>query len=240
MKAAFYAMAVIGTLVLYTHLPTAVAKPKEAELNRCNVIWTTPGKDAGDSMPLGNGEVGINLWVEAGGDLHFYISRTDSYSEASRLVKVGGIRVSLSPNPFMIGSPFRQELRLRRRSLQNHGWRRRNEGDADGVCRCRRAGGARAGAIRFAAVGQGGDRELANPRHVLPTGDEPIRHGAMQNAPFELVESADVFLDGLDDAVAWYHRNETSVFPVTLKHQGLEAAADKVLIRCCIARSADG
>ena len=67
----------------------------------------------GDSLPLGNGQVGINLWVEAGGDLHFYISRTDSLSEISRLLKVGKVRVSLSPNPFVAGKPFRQTLRLR-------------------------------------------------------------------------------------------------------------------------------
>ena len=68
-------------------------------------------------MPLGNGQVGINLWVEEDGDLRFYISRTDSLTEASRLVKVGGVRISLDPNPFKKGMPFRQELKL-----------------ADGVC----------------------------------------------------------------------------------------------------------
>ncbi len=77
-----------------------------------NVVWTTPSKDAAGSMPLGNGEVGINLWVEESGDLHFYISRSDSLSEISRLLKVGQVRVSLSPNPFLTGAPFRQELKL--------------------------------------------------------------------------------------------------------------------------------
>jgi len=52
-------------------------------------------------MPLGNGEVGINLWVEENGDLLFYISRSDSLSEISRLLKVGEVRVALSPNPFV-------------------------------------------------------------------------------------------------------------------------------------------
>ena len=54
-----------------------------------DVVWTTPSKDAAGSMPLGNGEVGINLWVEENGDLNFYISRSDSFSEISRLLKVG-------------------------------------------------------------------------------------------------------------------------------------------------------
>src|SRR5580658_11292949 len=77
-----------------------------------NVVWTTPSTNAAGSMPLGNGEVGINLWVEENGDLLFYISRSDSFSEIDRLLKVGEVRVSLSPNPFVPGAPFRQELKL--------------------------------------------------------------------------------------------------------------------------------
>ena len=78
-----------------------------------NVAWTWPSHDAAGSMPLGNGQVGINLWVEEDGDLRFYISRNDSFTETARLVKVGGVRISLDPNPFKTGMQFRQELILR-------------------------------------------------------------------------------------------------------------------------------
>lgn len=63
-------------------------------------------------MPLGNGDIGLNVWGEAGGDLLFYISKTDAWDENSRLLKLGRVRVSLSPNPFVSGQPFRQELDL--------------------------------------------------------------------------------------------------------------------------------
>ena len=85
----------------------------EGELARYNVVWESPSKDAAGSMPIGNGEVGLNVWVEAGGDLMFYIARTDAWSESNRLMKLGRVRVSLSPNPFAAGQPFRQELNLR-------------------------------------------------------------------------------------------------------------------------------
>ncbi|HUZ07389.1 MAG TPA: DUF5703 domain-containing protein [Candidatus Paceibacterota bacterium] len=81
-----------------------------AELDRYNVVWNSPGLDASGSMPIGNGEVGLNVWVEANGDLVFYISRTDAWSECNRLLKLGRVRVHLSPNPFAAGQPFRQEL----------------------------------------------------------------------------------------------------------------------------------
>ncbi|MHC1767151.1 MAG: DUF5703 domain-containing protein [Verrucomicrobiia bacterium] len=50
-------------------------------LDAYNVVWTTPSKDSSGSMPLGNGEVGVNLWVEPDGDLLFYIARTDAWDE---------------------------------------------------------------------------------------------------------------------------------------------------------------
>ncbi len=207
----------------------AVAAPPAApaELDRYNVVWTTPSKDSAGSMPLGNGEVGINLWVEAGGDLVFYISRSDSLSEVSRLLKVGCVRVSLSPNPFAVGAPFRQELRLR-----------------GGACEIAAGEAGRRVSLR---VFVDSDRPVV---HVVGESESPVSATAtvecwrtaprtlsreeqqsawsVHDAPFDLVESADVFPVGLGDAVAWYHRNEISVVPVTLKVQSLEAEAAKV------------
>ena len=46
-----------------------------------NVVWKTPGRDAADSMPLGNGDIGLNVWVEDDGDLLLYIGKGDAWSE---------------------------------------------------------------------------------------------------------------------------------------------------------------
>ena len=85
----------------------------EQALEVYNPVWTSPSQNDRGSMPLGNGEVGLMLWVEADGDLQFYLSRTDSRTEIDRLVKLGKVRLNLSPNPFATGKAFRQELRLR-------------------------------------------------------------------------------------------------------------------------------
>ncbi|MEN6603290.1 MAG: DUF5703 domain-containing protein, partial [Bryobacteraceae bacterium] len=45
-----------------------------------DVTWDSPSRDSSGSMPLGNGDIGLNLWVEEGGDLLFYISKTDALS----------------------------------------------------------------------------------------------------------------------------------------------------------------
>jgi hypothetical protein len=76
--------------------------------DRYNVVWESPSKDQNGSMPLGNGSTGLNAWIEPGGDpsspngsdaasLVFYISRTDSWDDNGRLLKVGRVRVTLDP-----------------------------------------------------------------------------------------------------------------------------------------------
>ena len=55
----------------------------------------------------------MNVWAEEDGDLLFYISKTDAWSENCRLLKLGRVRVKLSPNPFAKSPSFKQTLRLR-------------------------------------------------------------------------------------------------------------------------------
>jgi hypothetical protein len=50
-------------------------------LDACNIVWDIPSKDMNGSMPLGNGDIGTNVWMEENGDLVFYISKTDSWSD---------------------------------------------------------------------------------------------------------------------------------------------------------------
>ena len=85
-------------------------------LDACNVVWDSPSKDSGGSMPLGNGDIGLNAWVEENGDLVFFISKTDSWTDSGRLVKLGQVRVKFDP-PLAVKESFRQELKLRDGSL---------------------------------------------------------------------------------------------------------------------------
>jgi hypothetical protein len=65
-----------------------------------------------------NGDIGLNVWVEENGDLLFYISKTDSWSENGSLLKLGRVRVRLSPNPFERGLPFQQKLKLHESEIE--------------------------------------------------------------------------------------------------------------------------
>ncbi len=75
-----------------------------------NVIWTSQSKNSSESMPCGGGDIGMNVWVE-NGDLLFYFSRSGTFDENNTLLKLGRIRLKLTPNPFD-GDYFKQELKL--------------------------------------------------------------------------------------------------------------------------------
>ena len=77
---------------------------------RYNVVWDSPSSDQNGSMPLGNGSTGLNAWIEPNGDLVFYISRTDSWGDNGRLLKVGRVRIALDPAPS--ANAFLQTLSL--------------------------------------------------------------------------------------------------------------------------------
>jgi hypothetical protein len=82
----------------------------QTELASNNITWTTPSKNAGESMPCGSGDIGLNVWAE-NGDVLFYIARSGTFDENNSLLKLGRARLHLTPNPFDKGT-FRQELAL--------------------------------------------------------------------------------------------------------------------------------
>ncbi|MGC9085820.1 MAG: DUF5703 domain-containing protein [Thermoproteota archaeon] len=85
--------------------------------NPYEVIWDTPSEDYNGTVPLGNGEVALNAWVEPSGDLRFYIARTDSWDDYGRLVKVGAIRISVGSNSKKKVDSFKQVLNVKNATM---------------------------------------------------------------------------------------------------------------------------
>lgn len=101
----------IYLMILLILINICLLQAQKRNLNDYNVKWSTPGINSQGSMPLGNGDIGVNVWVEGNGDLVFYLSKTDAWSENGQLLKLGKIRITLNPNPFKRES-FSQELKL--------------------------------------------------------------------------------------------------------------------------------
>jgi len=108
-------------LLLCCALPGLAAVQPMESLDACNVVWHSPGTNSLDSMPLGNGDIGLNVWVEQNGDLVFYISKTDAWTDnvgkGKGLAKLGRVRVQFDP-PLAVAGNFRQELKLHEGTIE--------------------------------------------------------------------------------------------------------------------------
>ena len=196
--------------------PVWSGTPSVDPLREFSVIWTSPSEDSSGSMPLGNGEVGVNLWVEQDGDLLFYISRTDAWDEHARLVKLGLVRLRLSPNPFRQGMAFRQELRLRHGEVVIDAARITLRIWVDASRPVIWVEGAGKEPFDIEA-----SLELwrTEKRTLSPGEANGVDGFARDELP---VVYPDVVDGSKDDSVRWFHRNVASLFPVSLKLQGLD------------------
>lgn len=192
-----------------------------------NVTWTAPSKDSAGSMPVGNGDTGLNVWVEETGDLVFYIGKSDAWSENVRLLKLGRVRLRLNPNPFAAGQPFKQTLSLRTGDITVEGGKPGSEAkvriwvDAfNPVVRIeaetRTATEIQATYERWRDQARILEGEETNSAYGLDGGPEPIR------------SLGDTIQLDVPDSVVWYHRNTKSPWSGILKHQGLSDVASSL------------
>ena len=89
--------------------PALTARAAETPANPYNPVWTSQSHDALESMPCGGGDIGLNVWVE-NGDVLFYMSRSGAFDETNAYLKLGRMRLKLSPSPFADDRSFRQTL----------------------------------------------------------------------------------------------------------------------------------
>lgn len=221
----FFGIHAALALLLYGPAFSRAAAECPAALDSQNVVWHSPSTNASGSMPLGNGELGMNAWVDQRGDLLLYLSRGDAWSEVSRLLKLCRVRLRITPNPFTGGLPFRQELDLRNGRMVLHGGRRGDETtvtvwvDPDmPVAHITAASDKPAVTRAWIESWRADTRTLA--------GEELLSSWTMQEAPpgVSITESADVVYAS-DDEVVFYHRNEHSIVPLSLGLQGLAEAS---------------
>ncbi len=220
-----------------------------------SLVWTTPSRDSSGSMPLGNGDIGLNVWVEEDGDLLFYLSKTDAWDESARLLKLGRVRVSLSPNPFTKGAAFRQELDLATGCIRIHGevigsqspvigggtnrspitdhrspltillWVDANRPVVRMEIHADRPVGVRVGL------------DLWRTAERFREGMESHCDAGLRSAEARETVYPDTVLASSDDAVVWCHRNRVSCWSATLEHQDMghwvRQGTDPLMNRTC-------
>ena len=112
--AAALLLAPLGALAAAESSPDAAAQ----RVGRYNVVWHTPSKDASGVMPIGNGDIAAGVYAIQGGDLYLLLAKNDAYNYMGDIFKTGRVRLSVEPNPFRPGRPFRQTLDLATGSIR--------------------------------------------------------------------------------------------------------------------------
>ena len=74
-------------------------------------------------MPIGNGDLALNVWTEQNGDIVLLVAKSDAWSENGQLLKLGRVCVKLTPNPFAAPASVTQTLKLEAGEIQIQGGR---------------------------------------------------------------------------------------------------------------------
>jgi hypothetical protein len=184
-------------------------------------------------MPLGNGDLALNVWTEQNGDLLMLLAKSDAWNENGQLLKLGRVRVTLEPNPFTNQPAFTQTLKL-------------ETGEIEIVA------GKNTARIWVDANHPAAHVEIQTEQPVrLHVTSEPWRtnshHLAEQavaqaglyewkDIPDGLTLDADTILPAQNNRVSWCHFNSRSMYPSVFENEHLESLLpkypDPLLHRC--------
>ncbi len=220
----------ILTFFLFLFVPLTICHPAAGasgndtfSVKHQTLTWRSPGENALGSMPLGNGDIGLNVWVERSGDILFYIAKSDAWSENGRLLKVGRVRITLSPNPFADSGSFRQELNLREGSISISAGRGKNASrlllwvDANNPAIVTEIESAVPTSIRLKLeLWRTHRREMTSPEEAESAYG---LHGP--GAPPVIVEPDSLLPHG-PGRLVWFHHNRRSVWKSNLSLQDLD------------------
>lgn len=192
---------------------------KESIVRVYDVVWDSPSENSAGSMPLGNGDIGINVWAEKSGDLFCYIGKTDAWGSNGQLLKLGKIRIQITPNPFSEKN-FEQRLDLNKGEIQIKAGITSNQIDLtiwvdanNPVIHFDLQNDQKVDIETHLEIWRTKEREL--------TGDEKHTVYGVVHSPDPIIVYPDSVLETNRDELVWVHQNLTSIWDVTLDRQGM-------------------
>lgn len=204
----------LGILLLLN----AIGGKAQNNIEPYNVRWTSQSINSSGSMPMGNGDIGANLWVDQQGVLQFYISKTDAHSEIGRLLKIGKIALRFSPN-ILAEKEFTQTLDLEKGMIRISG--KKEEKTIEINCWIDannpviHVEGHSNFPLSIDVINQ-----LWRKEQRLLTGNE--RHSGygvtFRDEPF--LSEKDTVLQ-FNNAIGWCHENNSSIWQMTLDNQNI-------------------
>ncbi len=183
-------------------------------------VWDSMSRDSSQSMPVGGGDIGLNVWAEDG-DVLFYMCRSGAYDENGALLKQGRVRIHIPGSPV---KPFSQRLRL-----------------VDGYCELA-LGDSKvviwADVYRPVVHVEIEGRKAVKPRVSYENwryADRPYRKGEGQQGSWKWTSpkknvrtSRDSIFPGQCDVTFFHHNPDSTVFDVTVAREGMDSVKHKL------------
>ena len=203
------------SLLLFICLSLAAsAQPKDFE-------WNTPSANSSESMPCGGGDIGMNVWME-GGDVLFYLSRSGCFDENNTLLKLGRVRLSLSPNLDM--KHFRQILHVKEGSMEL----------TDGFISVILWADVLKPVVHIEVESLRERVVVAATYENWRTKDIPMtrREGFQSSYKFAMPKGQVTCHDSIvysdKDVTFWHHNKQQTIFDATVSQQQMESVKDKL------------
>lgn len=215
-----------GVFLVFTAVFAALCATAQSALDQYNPVWDKQSLNSSESMPCGGGDIGLNVWVE-GDELLFYMSRSGTFDENNTLLKLGRVRLKLSPNPFTQGD-FKQTLVL-------------NNGHVD----IRTKKGAENTHIRVwvdvfrpvvhadvnSTIPLTAEASYESWRHIdrFPKGKENNANSYKWAPPAPVVTFKDSVLFQANNVLFYHQNRKNTVFDVVVRQQGMESVKDQMM-----------
>ncbi|OAD46452.1 DUF5703 domain-containing protein [Polaribacter atrinae] len=194
-----------------------------SNISNTDVVWETPSENSLGAMPAGNGDIGISLWVEKNGDLLFYVSKTDAWSENGRLLKLNKIRLTLSPNPFKVGNTFLQKLVVKDGLIFIEGGAKEDKTSINvWVDANHPVIELDIKSLKPISAKITTEPWRVNKRVITNTTELHSAYGIHGKGASKVIVEKDSILNSIDNNLVWLHRNNRSIWKENLKLQGLE------------------
>jgi alpha-L-fucosidase 2 len=214
-------------------LPLALSAQENHFVALNDVTWNSPGTNENNSMPLGNGDIGLNVWTEPNGDIVLLLAKSDAWSENGQLLKLGRIRIKLTPNPFLSSATFTQSLKLETGEVQIQ--------SGKNVARIWVDANQPAVHLEVQTVQP---VQLEAKSEIWRTKNYHLDQRAVSQAGFfewgnnpdGLDFDADTIFPATDNQVSWCHFNSRSIYALVFEREHLESLVQKypdpLLHRC--------
>ncbi len=190
-----------------------------------DVIWDSPSADSLGSMPLGNGDVAANVWVEPAGDLVLLLSKTDAYDGFARLLKIGRVRIQTDPPLVLPGAAFKKSLKLRDGHIEIEAGATRVRVWIDPhhpVVQVDMQSPQPVSAKASVEIWRTKTRMLDRVE-----GNEKETHSSWDNFPDSCKVHPDTVLPHDGGSIAWCHHNTESIWERNMRHMELEEEIPK-------------